>query len=226
VTIARESLARMIEEINVRLESGDAPSATERTEAVSRILGHQVEVGRNAGAFAPTGRDLAAGVRLWTGEVLRTTHAKWSLLTAEAARLVLLLGASDGAGGASVARARSWLDASCFASRGCTAGECAHSLIGYLRLLATQGEEPDRMGRCLSGIRHRRDGRGRWSGFPFYYTILALSESAIPAAAAELSYAQGACERVGTPRARDPRIRDRRCRLMDGVLAASVKRLL
>jgi hypothetical protein len=34
-----------------------------------------------------------------------------------------------------------------------------------------------------------RDGRGRWKGFPYYYTVLALSEISLPEAKGELAYA-------------------------------------
>jgi hypothetical protein len=51
--------------------------------------------------------------------------------------------------------------------------------------------------RLAAGVRHlrsRRDGEGRWRGFPFFYALLALSEMDLPAAQAEMRYAVPVCE--------------------------------
>jgi hypothetical protein len=47
----------------------------------------------------------------------------------------------------------------------------------------------------LRTLRQRRDSKGKWKSFPFYYTLLALSEMDIPQAVEEMRYAAGACER-------------------------------
>ena len=44
-------------------------------------------------------------------------------------------------------------------------------------------------------LKKSRDDKGRWGSFPFYYTILVLSEIDSPKAKAELKYFQTACEK-------------------------------
>jgi hypothetical protein len=49
------------------------------------------------------------------------------------------------------------------------------------------------------GIRHlrsMRDGKGGWRTFPFWYTMLALSEIELPGAGAEIRYASAGLDRV------------------------------
>jgi len=45
-----------------------------------------------------------------------------------------------------------------------------------------------------------RDGKGQWRRFPFWYTVLALSEMDVPEASRELKYAAPVLERAaGSP---------------------------
>jgi hypothetical protein len=46
----------------------------------------------------------------------------------------------------------------------------------------------------LSALPQYRDGQGAWRRFPFFYTLLALSELDHPKVRDELRYARGACE--------------------------------
>jgi hypothetical protein len=45
-------------------------------------------------------------------------------------------------------------------------------------------------------LRDRRDADGGWQGFPFWYTVLALSEIDLKEASAELKHASPALERA------------------------------
>ncbi|MGD9400332.1 MAG: hypothetical protein PVI10_12190 [Methyloceanibacter sp.] len=163
-------------------------------EAATRWLSErQVRSGKWAGMFAPTGPDYGHGVTLFSKERLRTRLAAKNVLTAEAARALTLFG---GAGGC-VDRANRWLGGQCFAGD-CMVGECAHSGIGLMRYVAVR--DGDRAQQWLEDhverLSTRRDGKGRWVGLPFYYTLLALSEIDLPAAQRELCYAMPACERA------------------------------
>lgn len=51
----------------------------------------------------------------------------------------------------------------------------------------------------MGGIRmlkERRDGRGRWTRFPYYYTLLALLEGGVKSALGEMRYAAPGLERM------------------------------
>ena len=45
-------------------------------------------------------------------------------------------------------------------------------------------------------LKTRRDGKGRWKQFPFYYTVLALTEIGGAIAKSEMSYAAEALQRT------------------------------
>jgi hypothetical protein len=47
----------------------------------------------------------------------------------------------------------------------------------------------------LTNLTDYRDGKGRWGGFPFFYTVLMLSETDSPLAIQELKYAAPFCEK-------------------------------
>ncbi len=48
----------------------------------------------------------------------------------------------------------------------------------------------------MTVLKKYRDGTGRWRRFPFYYTLLALTEIDTPSARQEMQYAARVCERV------------------------------
>jgi hypothetical protein len=48
----------------------------------------------------------------------------------------------------------------------------------------------------MEHLKEHRDGRGRWGRFPFYYTLLALTEIPGGPATAEMRYAAPGLERM------------------------------
>jgi len=86
----------------------------------------------------------------------------------------------------------------CYAKDHCAIGECAHSAISYMRLSAHLGGDGHRewIERELAVLQARRLKPGRWKGFPFYYTLLALLELPGEIANGELRHAVPACLRV------------------------------
>jgi hypothetical protein len=224
--IYSESLSRTIDVANDALIAGRAIPVNERGELVEWLLKRQVASGRNVGAFAPTAEDLAHGARLFTGEPLRTKLSTWNVLTAEAARLLILLGGDHDRVREAIDRAASWLDVSCFVASDCVVGECAHSFVSHLRFCSAAEVGPAVLVRRLNVVREQRDGAGRWRRFPFYYTVLALSEIPGEAAKSELRYAVPACERVLSRGAKDVVYGARRKALVERVIALDDLRLL
>lgn len=163
---------------------------------------------------------------MYTGEALRTKLATWNVLTAETARLLLLLSGTSDRVSAAVRRAEAWLGVSCFGLRDCAIGECAHSLAAYLRLLARSSANPAVVVRGINTIRAHRDGNGRWRRFPFYYTLLTLTEIQSEPARRELRYAVEACERVRGRCARNKVFAARREALVERILVLDDLRLL
>jgi hypothetical protein len=211
------SLAESLEVINEALFLNGLSSGAKVDGAVEWIAGRQVRSGKYAGMFAPTDRDYGEGVRLFTGERLRTRLATRNILTAEAGRALALLepGMADG-----LRLTDGWLDQQCF-SKACVVGECAHSALGLMRYLAARAPEngEQRLEAHIAVLAQHRDGRGRWERFPFYYTLLTLAEIDIPAAAEEMRYAVSACERVVGRLAKGDRFVQRRRAVVERVLS-------
>lgn len=46
----------------------------------------------------------------------------------------------------------------------------------------------------IKNLKLHRDRSGRWRKYPFYYTLLALSEIDLPSAVKEMQYASRLCE--------------------------------
>jgi hypothetical protein len=224
--IYSESLSRTIDVANDALIAGRAIPVNERGELVEWLLKRQVASGRHVGAFAPTAEDLTHGARLFTGEPLRTKLSTWNVLTAEAARLLILFGGDDDRIREAIDRAASWLDVSCFVAGDCVVGECAHSFVSHLRFSSAAEVGPAVLVRRLSVVREQRDGTGRWRRFPFYYTVLTLSEIPGEAAKSELRYAVPACERVLSRGAKDKIYGARRRALVERIIALDDLRLL
>ncbi len=190
--IHHNSLAATLDAVNEALFNGRSLSKVEKKETARWIAGRQVEVGKQTGLFVPTEDDYQEGVRLFTGERLRTKLATRNILTEEAARALTLFDVGEDI----LERTDRWLLEQCFASA-CTVGECAHSTVGLMRYLAVGGLDSEkRLNAHIAVLSQHRDGKGRWRRFPFYYTLLALSETDLPAAVEEMRYAAPACEPV------------------------------
>lgn len=196
--IDETSLSETIDTISVRLAAGEPLSAAEREDVVAWLLGRQIQTGRGGGMFAPFPGEYEAGVRLFTGERLRTRVATRNVLTVESARILSALAGERADVRKALTRSSVAVRHACFALAHCVIGECAHSSIAYMRDAASdrRGDHRKWIEDHLHVIREHRDGKGRWKRFPFYYTLLALLEVGTPAANTELGYARPACRRV------------------------------
>ena len=187
-------LSTTLDHINDLFFVGMPPTENEKIRAARWITARQVQSGRDAGLFVPCADDSAADL-LFTGEKLWTTSAVRYVRTAEACRSLLLLGRPLDTCQPTLERAYGRLLATCFADD-CVMGECAHATLCLMRLLAVGGlpDADARLERHLATLRQYRDGKGHWVRFPFYYTLLALSEIDTSAAICEKRYAAAACQ--------------------------------
>jgi len=224
--IDKASLGRTIDGANDALVEGRTIADEEKLQVASWLLGRQVTTGRNVGAFEPTDADLRDGAHLFTGERLRTKLATWNVLSAEAARLLVLFGHGDAAAREGVERAMSWLNVACFVRDDCAIGECAHSFVSHMRFTSVLDPSSPSLVRRVGVIREHRDGKGRWERFPFYYTVLLLSELVGEAARSELRYAVPACERALSRGAQNKAYQARRRVLLERIITLDDLRLL
>ena len=74
-------------------------------------------------------------------------------------------------------------------------GTCSVALWRHLHVQREPGDQR-RLENGLAELRRHRDGEGRWKRFPFYYTLLALSEMDLPGVRDEIVYAGNVIERA------------------------------
>lgn len=189
-----DGLARTLERADAVDRRGSAAVA-ERNAVVSSLLDRQISAGREAGLFELSPCDWEEGPRLWTGEPIRTKLAAKHVFSQEAARLLQRLAGRDPSVCRCVSRTAARLAGTCYAAQHCTIGECATSFIGYVRFLTSvRGDEVrSDVGWRLQTLSQHRLPNGRWERFPFYYTVLVLSELPRPSAEGELTHAFAAC---------------------------------
>ncbi len=166
----------------------------ERAAFTLSIISKQIPSGPCTGLFnhGTAGREVTP--RLFTGERLYTLLAAHHTLLIDSARLLTLLGVKTGAVARAIELANQKMEARCYAGF-CAVGECRHLTIAFMRCLIASA--PPGGGHRLNSFFNRlvahRDGQGKWGSFPFYYTLLMLSESELPQAAEERLYAAPAC---------------------------------
>jgi hypothetical protein len=160
-------------------------------EALSWVLSRQGLEGAYRNLFAPTEKDLK-GVKLLTGESIYSAALR-HILGEEALRTVIVwkLGSSSAAKkakesfnclfekvGEPPAKATGFY--CCY--------KCTPAFLGTLALVKPDGWEAT-LKRGVKNIRKKRTSDGKWRSFPFYYTLLTLSEIDAPSAKAELRHA-------------------------------------
>ena len=199
--VNRNSLAATIDAINEAKFFGDPLPRSQRERAAGWIAGRQGLPGSYHGMFAPTARDFKDGIRVFTGEGVRSRAAVSHILGEEACRALVMLDPDSDHARTAVERARSGL---IDAVRQYQADEhsgfycCGICSVAFWRNLSSGGFEGSRE-RLRSGVEAMKDYRrpdGRWGRFPFFYSLLALSEMGIPRAREELRFAAPECRKV------------------------------
>jgi hypothetical protein len=155
--------------------------------------------GAYARTFALTADERAAGLRVFTGELL--THASARHVAAqESCRALRLLADAPAAAKRAGERGNaifveyvmSRIDprlARIFCCGNCDTSMWRHLAAGGL----DHGEQ--RLDTGMRVLKAQRDGKGGWRRFPFHYTVLALTEIGTGGARGELRYARPALER-------------------------------
>jgi len=207
VLITRTSLSQTVDAINAAHFDGRTLTATERGQAARWIAGRQGLPGAYGGTFAGFPSERSRGVVLFTGERIASASAR-HILGEEASRVLRSLGVRDrGVTGA--------LDAAHDGLMRCLqrAAEdprksnpglfcCGKCSVGMWRNVLAGGldRREERLRRGASHLRSVRDGDHGWRKFPFWYTVLALSEMDSAEARTELKYAAPALERAASRR--------------------------
>ena len=219
------SLSQTVDAINAAEFDGRALTATERSQAAQWIAGRQGLPGAYGGTFAGFPSERSKGMVLFTGERIAFASAR-HILGEETSRALRWLRVRD----RGVTRA---LEAANDGLMQCLArwaedprrrnpglfccGKCS---VGLWRNLLSGGldRREERLRRGAAHLRSARDGKDGWRRFPFWYTVLALSEMNNREATAELKYAAPALERAASRPASSGAYAQRRQQLAARVL--------
>lgn len=194
------SLGATVDAINDAVFLGRRIPPSEVKQAALWIASRQGQAGSYAGLPAPMKLDFQQGVRFFTGEGINSGAGVGHILGEEACRALLKLGYKAKPVQEALALASAGLLARLAEHYPKASGTycCGSCSVAYWRHLAAGGLDLQKR-RLTKGLKHlkaRRNSKGRWQGFPFYYTLLALSEMEFPGAVRELKYAVPACERA------------------------------
>jgi hypothetical protein len=197
------SLSATVDAINAAQFDGRALPAPERARAARWIAARQGLPGSYGGTFAGFPSERANGILLFTGERITSASAR-HILGEETSRALRQLRVRDGA----VTRALDAADeglARCLARfahdrrrRNPGLFCCGTCSVGLWRNLLGGGldRREERLRQGAAHLRSMRDGDRGWRTFPFWYTVLALTEMDGREARAELTYAAPALERA------------------------------
>ncbi len=205
VLINKTSLSQTVDAINAAHFDGRALAASERREVARWIAARQGLPGAYGGTFAGFPDERSNGIVLFTGERIASASAR-HILGEEACRALRLLHVRDGRVTRAIEAADDGL-MQCLARaahdpRNGNPGLycCGKCSVGMWRNLLAGGlDRREERLRCGALHLHTvRDGRQGWRPFPFWYTVLALSEMDSREATAELKYAAPALERAAS----------------------------
>jgi len=203
VLINRASLSQTVDAINAAQFYGRTLTTAERGQAARWIAGRQGLPGSYADTFAGFPAERSQGIVLFTGERIASASAR-HILGEEASRALRQLRVPD----STATRALERADAGLMRSLERAAEDprhdnpglfcCGKCSVGLWRNLLAGGldRREERLRRGAAHLRSVRDGENQWRRFPFWYTVLALSEIDAAEARAELKYAAPALERA------------------------------
>ncbi len=218
-----DSLAATLDRLNEVFFYGQSLSKSPRQQAAKWIAGRQGLGGSYAGMFAPTQADCEGPTKLFTGETIRTQAARSHILGEEACRALILLDVKTAGVGDALERAGVEMMRRLAGGREAKSGMycCGRCSCALWRHLAVGGLDNGRrlLAAGVRSLKSYRSGNSRWRVFPFYYTLLVLTEIDLPSAVAEMRYAAPACERLLRRSPKDDVIEKRRRLLAERVLA-------
>ncbi len=196
-------------------------SFEDRQALVALFTSRQILSGPNSGFFTRDTTEPDERTQLFTGETLHTKLASRHIPLIEIPRLLILLAVMDEASLRCIELADQRMRSMCY-SEFCASGECRALTIAYMRYL--NAKESDKLAGRLSDfleqLRTFRDGKGGWRGFPYFYTMLMLSELD-DIARYELEYSRPRLEKMAEQRKPDQPISLRCWAITETILSRS-----
>lgn len=196
------TLTQAVDEVNEAAFLDETLSATRRKELAAFISARQGLPGSYRGLPAAVGDEIAEGYTVFTGDRMRKGGGAGHMIGEEALRAAILLtrqapAREQAAAARRVAAMASEMDSILGAMPNPGYFCCMSCSVAVWRVYVLGGysESEARLAQGLRWLSTRRDGKGSWKGFPYYYTVSALVEASTEEARAELSYARRGAER-------------------------------
>ncbi len=219
------SLARTLDALNEAFFMHRALSQRDRKVLIKWLAGRQGVKGAYRGMIAPTDHDFTKGIRLFTGERVFSGAAIGHILGEEAGRALILLDGSMPEAREALRKSNKGMIRalmSCETPNRVRGFYCCGTCTAALwRHLAAGGlaQPKKRLSAGLKVLKKYRDGTGKWRRFPFYYTLLALSEIDSRMTEDERRYVAPVCERLLKRYKAKDKIASRRRILLERILA-------
>lgn len=225
--IREDSLGDTLNAVNEVIFYGHDIPENQKIEIARWIAGRQGLPGAYADMFAATDKDRDTGYTTFTGETIKTRAGSAHILGEESARLLILLNVQEKDVQNALTRATEGMMSRLLTQSGEVRKEslgtycCGICSVSYWRHLSVGGlQEPER--RLAAGmeiLKEHRLGDGRWRRFPFYYTLLALTDIDLPSAIEEMRYAAPVCEKVLMQKPKENETSKRRRIVAERILA-------
>jgi hypothetical protein len=198
--VNEESLGATLDNIAQALFFAAPISKSDRAAAAGWIAARQGLPGSYAGMFAPLPLDFQAGVALFTGERVTSGAGTAHILGQEALRALHLLGPLSAKAAQALQRAEAGMAQRLGLSPDAPHGRycCGTCSVAVWRNMLAGSFAPSEafLAAGLAHLQSRRDGAGRWRGYPYHYALLALADLPQPQALAELRYSAPVLERL------------------------------
>jgi hypothetical protein len=217
------SLAATVEAVDEELFFGRKIAKADKAEVAKWIAGRQGLPGSYAGMFAPTKQDAGQGMRVFTGQKIPPSAALRHILGEEACRALTLLNVPNAAVREALRRATEGMVARMPKPGAGDNGMycCGRCSCAYWRNLAVGGlrDGERHLAAAMKTLKAHRSDDGKWRRFPFYYTLLALSEIEARGAVGEMRYAAPLLEALLKRKPRRDKYAARRRSVAERVLA-------
>jgi hypothetical protein len=200
-----DSLSKTVDAVNEAFFFGREIPANERRAVARWIASRQGLPGAYGRLFAGFESERTNGIRVFTGERITSASAR-HILGEESCRALLLLGGSDASVAARLTDATNWMiervaQAAAGAGRNSLGTFCCGKCtVGMWRNILAGGldRQERRLTIGVARLKATRNPPEGWRAFPFWYTVLALTEMSRPEARAELRYAAARLEAEAT----------------------------
>lgn len=174
----------------------------EKAQIADFIVNQQGKPNAYADTFAPTENDLKNDLVLFTGEKIKSRVGKCHMIGEEASRILRKLDMQNDKVNIALQRADKGLnnqinlylsgqrhEFGTYCCKSCSCGLWINMSSGGLIMNSSF------LKAGMAYLTKHRDGKGKWKGFPFYYTLYVLNELDKKIAGDEMNYAAVCIER-------------------------------